>query len=145
VQWLGHMLDEQGISNKFQAEARDFSFLHSIQTGSGTHPASYLMWTGGSFLGDKSDHSPPPSAVLPFHRVFMVWCLIKFWENFTFTFYQWWVFMVKLSFSIWRLGVKSQWQHVFCTNIVEITCLSSYIASCMIHSLCSLILWHDAE
>jgi hypothetical protein len=44
-------------------EARDFSLLHSIQTGSGAHPASYQISTGGSFLGVKrqgreADHSP---------------------------------------------------------------------------------------
>jgi len=37
------------------------------QTGSGAHPVSYLMGTGGSFLGvkrpwRKADHSPPSSA-----------------------------------------------------------------------------------
>jgi hypothetical protein len=30
-----------------------FSLLHVIQTGSGAHPASYPMDTGGSFPGDK--------------------------------------------------------------------------------------------
>jgi hypothetical protein len=40
---------------------QDFS-LHSIQTGSGAHPASYLMATGGSYPGGKAagreaDHS----------------------------------------------------------------------------------------
>jgi hypothetical protein len=30
---------------------KDFSLLHSVQTDSGAHPASYSMGTGGSFLG----------------------------------------------------------------------------------------------
>jgi hypothetical protein len=28
---------------------QDFFLLHSVQTGSGAHPASYPMGTGGSF------------------------------------------------------------------------------------------------
>jgi hypothetical protein len=43
------------------------SFLHVVQTGSGVHPASYLMGTGGSSprvkqLGREADDSPPTSA-----------------------------------------------------------------------------------
>jgi hypothetical protein len=43
------------------------SLLHIVQTGSGVHPTSYKMGTGGSFLGVKRqgrevDHSPPTSA-----------------------------------------------------------------------------------
>jgi hypothetical protein len=43
------------------------NFLHVVQTGSGVHPASYPMGTGGSFSGVKrqgreADHSPPTSA-----------------------------------------------------------------------------------
>jgi hypothetical protein len=38
--------------------------LHIVQTGSGVHPISYKMGTGGSFPGVKrqgreADHSPP--------------------------------------------------------------------------------------
>jgi hypothetical protein len=46
----------------------DFSSSPCVQTGSGAHPASYLMGTGGSFPGGKAwpgrdaDHSPPSSA-----------------------------------------------------------------------------------
>jgi len=36
---------------KFLSGARDFSLLQHVQTGSGTHPASYLMGSVGSFLG----------------------------------------------------------------------------------------------
>jgi hypothetical protein len=31
----------------FPPKARDISFLHSVQTGSGAHPASYLTGTEG--------------------------------------------------------------------------------------------------
>jgi hypothetical protein len=49
-------------------EAEDFSSTLCVQTGSGAHPASYTMGTGGSFPGGKkrpgrdADHSPPSSA-----------------------------------------------------------------------------------
>jgi hypothetical protein len=52
---------------RFPARARDFFLLHSFQTGSGAHPASYPMGTGSPFLGLKrpgreADRSPPSSA-----------------------------------------------------------------------------------
>jgi hypothetical protein len=49
-------------------EAKDFSPNLCVQTGSGAHPASYTVGTGGSFTGGKArpgrdaDHSPPSSA-----------------------------------------------------------------------------------
>jgi hypothetical protein len=48
--------------------AEDFSSSPCAQTGSGAHPSSYPMVTGGSFPGGKArpgrdaDHSPPSSA-----------------------------------------------------------------------------------
>jgi hypothetical protein len=30
---------------------QEFSLLHVVQTGSGVHPTTYRMGTGGSFLG----------------------------------------------------------------------------------------------
>jgi hypothetical protein len=48
--------------------AEDFSSNLCVQTGSGAHPASCTMGTGGSFPGGKArpghdaDHSPPSSA-----------------------------------------------------------------------------------
>jgi hypothetical protein len=52
---------------KFLAGARDFSLLHSIQTGSGDHPAPYPISTGAPFLelkwpGHEADHLRPSSA-----------------------------------------------------------------------------------
>jgi hypothetical protein len=35
------------------AAVQDFSLLHSVQTDSGAHPASYPMGTGGSFPEGK--------------------------------------------------------------------------------------------
>jgi hypothetical protein len=35
-------------------QEQDFSFLSVVQTGSGTHPVSYPMRTGGSLAGDKA-------------------------------------------------------------------------------------------
>jgi hypothetical protein len=51
-----------------RTEAEDFSSSLCVQTGSGAHPASYPVGTGGSFSGGKArpgrdaDHSPPSSA-----------------------------------------------------------------------------------
>jgi hypothetical protein len=41
----------------------DFSSSPCVQTGSGAHPASYAMGTGGKARpGRDADHSPPSSA-----------------------------------------------------------------------------------
>jgi hypothetical protein len=61
-------LDDQAIEIRFLIGAEDFSFSSCVQTGSGAHPASYPMGTGGPFPGGKAgpgsdaDHSPPSSA-----------------------------------------------------------------------------------
>jgi hypothetical protein len=61
-------LDDRVIEVRSPAEARDFSCNLCVQTGSGAHPASCTMDTGGSFPGAKArpgrdaDHSPPSSA-----------------------------------------------------------------------------------
>jgi hypothetical protein len=56
---LGCRLDDRGPAVRFPAGARNFSH-HRIQNGSGAHPASYSMGTGGSF--SEADHWPPSSA-----------------------------------------------------------------------------------
>jgi hypothetical protein len=74
----------------FAGGARDLSLLHGVQTGSGAHPASYIMGIEGSFPGDKSGccvkltthlHLMPRSRMveiyLHFPYVFMTWCLIN--------------------------------------------------------------------
>jgi hypothetical protein len=43
------------------------NFFYVVQTGSGAHPTSYPMGTGGPFpevkrQGHEADHSPPTSA-----------------------------------------------------------------------------------
>jgi hypothetical protein len=60
-------LDVPGSRVLFPAGAGNFSLHHRVQNGSGAHPASYPMGTGGSFPGVKrpgrrADHSPPSSA-----------------------------------------------------------------------------------
>jgi hypothetical protein len=56
------------IEVRFPAEAMYFSCSICVQTGSGVHPASCTMGTGGPFPGGKArpgrdaDHSPPFSA-----------------------------------------------------------------------------------
>jgi hypothetical protein len=37
-----------------ELQGQEFSFLHVVQSGSGAHPASYPMGTGGSFSGGKA-------------------------------------------------------------------------------------------
>jgi hypothetical protein len=60
-------LDDRAIEIRSSTGA-DFSSSPCVQTGSGAHPASYPMGTGGSFSGGKgrperdADHSPPFSA-----------------------------------------------------------------------------------
>jgi hypothetical protein len=56
------------IGVRSPTETEDFSSSPCVQTGSGAHPASYPMSTGGPFPGGKvrsgrnADHSPPSSA-----------------------------------------------------------------------------------
>jgi hypothetical protein len=64
----GYGLDDRVIDVRSLAGAEDFSSSLCVQTGSGAHPASYTMGTGGPFPGGKArqgrdaDHSLPSSA-----------------------------------------------------------------------------------
>jgi hypothetical protein len=49
---LGDALDDRGV--RIPVGVGNFSLRHLIQTGSGSHPASYSMGTRGSFHGDKA-------------------------------------------------------------------------------------------
>jgi hypothetical protein len=49
-----------------QTESREYALLYSVQTGSGSHPASYTMNSGAFFFGAmrqgrEADHSTPSS------------------------------------------------------------------------------------
>jgi hypothetical protein len=61
-------LDDRAIGVRSPAGADDFSSILCVQTGSGAHPTSSPMGTGGPFPGGKArpgrdaDHSPPSSA-----------------------------------------------------------------------------------
>jgi hypothetical protein len=61
-------LDGRAIGVRSQAGADDFSYSLCVQTGSGAHPASCTMGTGGPFPGGKArpgrdaNHSPPSCA-----------------------------------------------------------------------------------
>jgi hypothetical protein len=61
-------LDDRSIEVPSPAEAKDFSSSLCVQTGSGAHPASCPVGTGGPFSGAKAlpgrdvDHSAPSSA-----------------------------------------------------------------------------------
>jgi hypothetical protein len=60
----GYELDDRAIEVRFPSEEIDFSSSLCVQTGSGAHPASCTMGTGGPFPGTKArpghdaDHSP---------------------------------------------------------------------------------------
>jgi hypothetical protein len=51
---LGYRLDYRGCRVRFPAEAGNFSLHHRVQTGSGAHPASYVMGIRGSFYEGKA-------------------------------------------------------------------------------------------
>jgi hypothetical protein len=61
-------LNDRASGVRSPARAKDFSSILCVQTGSGAHPASSIMGTGGPFPGGKArpgrdaDHSPPSSA-----------------------------------------------------------------------------------
>jgi hypothetical protein len=50
----GYRLDNWAIEIRSPSEARDFSSNLCAQTGSGAHPASCTMGTGGPFAGGKA-------------------------------------------------------------------------------------------
>jgi hypothetical protein len=60
-------LDDRAFGVRSRAGAEDFSSSLCVQTGSGVHPVSCTMGTGGLFPGSKArpgrdaDHSPPSS------------------------------------------------------------------------------------
>jgi hypothetical protein len=54
VQRQGYGLDDRGSRVRNPAEAGNFSLHHRVQNGSGAHPASYPMGTGGSLPGGKA-------------------------------------------------------------------------------------------
>jgi hypothetical protein len=50
----GYGMDDWGSRVRFRAGAGNFSLHHSVQNGSGAHPASYPMGTRDSFPGGKA-------------------------------------------------------------------------------------------
>jgi hypothetical protein len=50
----GYGLDDRAIEVRFPAAAKDFSSSLCVQTGSGAHPVSCKMGTGGPFPGVNS-------------------------------------------------------------------------------------------
>jgi hypothetical protein len=47
---------------RFLARTRNFSLVHSVQTGFGVQPASFPMGSGGFFTGGKAAEVSPSSA-----------------------------------------------------------------------------------
>jgi hypothetical protein len=64
----GYGLDYRAIGVRSPEGAKDFSSSLCVETGSGAHPASCTVGTGGPFPGGKArpgrdaDHSTPSSA-----------------------------------------------------------------------------------
>jgi hypothetical protein len=59
----GYGLDDRAIGVRSLAGAKDFSSSLCVQTGSGAHPASCTMGTGGKARpGRDADHLPSSSA-----------------------------------------------------------------------------------
>jgi hypothetical protein len=64
----GSIVADYGLDDRGSIQTEDFSSSLCVQTGSGAHPASYAMGTGGPFPGGKArpgrdaDHSPPSSS-----------------------------------------------------------------------------------
>jgi hypothetical protein len=55
----GYGLDDRAIGVRSPAKAKDFSFNLCVRTGSGAHPVSCTMGTGGKARpGRDADHSP---------------------------------------------------------------------------------------
>jgi hypothetical protein len=50
---IGYWLDDRGVGVRVPVGSR-ISLLHVVQPGSGVHPTSYPMGTGGSFPGGKA-------------------------------------------------------------------------------------------
>jgi hypothetical protein len=87
---LRYGLDDRGSRVRLPEGAGNFSLHHRVQNGSGAHPASYQIGTGGFFPGVKrpgreSDHSPPSTAEVKNawsyastpQYVVMAWCVVK--------------------------------------------------------------------
>jgi hypothetical protein len=68
--YLGSIVSDYGLDDRgsIPGGGKDLSYSLCVQTGSGAHPASCTMDTGGPFSGGKArlgrdaDHSPPSSA-----------------------------------------------------------------------------------
>jgi hypothetical protein len=64
----GYGQDDRGSRVRFPAQAGNCSLHHRVQTGSGAHPASYPIGTGGDLCLEvkraecEADHSPPSNA-----------------------------------------------------------------------------------
>jgi hypothetical protein len=68
---------------------KDFSSILCVQTGSGVHPASCTIGTGGPFPGAKAqpgsddNHSPPSTAEVENEELYFLstqapsWCIVE--------------------------------------------------------------------
>jgi hypothetical protein len=96
---LGYGLDDRGSRFRYPTGTGNFSLHHRVQNGSGAHPASYPMDSGGSFPGSKtagvwSWPLPSSAEVKEWVELYLhspstpLWrgAQLKHRDNFTFTF-----------------------------------------------------------
>jgi hypothetical protein len=63
---IDYWLDDRVVEVRSPAGAKDFSSILCVQTGSGVHPASCTMGTGGPFLGAKARPGRDADHLLPY-------------------------------------------------------------------------------
>jgi hypothetical protein len=121
---LGYGLDDRGSRVRFPAGDGNFSLHHRVQNGSGPHPASSPVGTRGSFPGVKA--AGAWSWPLP-QYVFMTWCLVKYRDNFTFTFLLFTLERRDLRLS-WRWGFESRSSGSWLRVMYDTSVLEDFVA-----------------
>lgn len=95
VWWLDYKSGKWCNQDLFDGKGRHFPLLHSIRTGSGTHPATYSVNDGrwihrSKATGTEADHTPPSSAMFmntcSLLSVHVTWCLYEHSDNLHFVF-----------------------------------------------------------
>jgi hypothetical protein len=139
---LDYGLDDRGSRVRFPAGAGNFSLHHSVQKGSGAHPASYPTKTRGFFPGSKAAGAwswPLTSIKCRGQRMrggipplrqyaFMAWCPVRkaqgqLYLTFTFTSTKWnQKFCDELTSPFLRMFLFGcRGQELFCTWRVTVS------------------------
>jgi hypothetical protein len=109
-------LDDQEIEVRSPTGAEDFSSNPCIQTGSGAHPASYPMGTGGPFPfgkawpGRDANHSPPSSAEVKYEwELYLLFPHAPPWHVAG----QLYLYLYLLIKTKWHTEIKHYWKEKF--------------------------------